>query len=400
MIEVKKQWKKAVAAALNNLIQGRDVQADPVRPEELIMETPPRPEMGDLAFPMFPFARILRGSPGEIAGSAARLLGRDEAVEGLGEALAAGPYLNVRLDIAGVGTQVFAALEEQGEGYGHTQTLNNTRIMVEFSCPNTNKPLHLGHLRNDSLGHAISQILKANGAEVRRVNLINDRGIHICKSMAAYRRFGGGRTPESEGIKGDHFVGDYYVRYNEWSREDATAEKQARKLLKDWEAGDPEAHKLWELMNSWALKGIRETYSRTDIAFEKIYYESETFSRGREEILKGVEAGVFHKNQDGSVQIDLEEINLDKKVLLRSDGTSLYLTQDIGTAIARHGDWPFERLIYVVGAEQKYHFQVLFHILDLLGFPWARRPPPPFLRHGQPTGGEDEIPGGKGGRRG
>lgn len=372
MIEVKEQWKIAVAATLNALIQERGADTPPVKPAGLVVETPPKPEMGDLAFPMFPFAKIFRSAPQEIARLAAAMLEKDDTVKGLGQVLIAGPYVNVRLDISGVAAQVLASLQEQGESYGYTSDLKDQKVMIEFSCPNTNKPLHLGHLRNDSLGYAVSHILEANGADVNRVNLINDRGIHICKSMLAYKTFGKGTTPESEGIKSDHFVGDYYVKYNAWSQEDKTAEGQARKMLQDWEAGEPEVHKLWKQMNSWAVGGIQQTYERTNIEFDKIYYESETFSQGREEVLKGVESGVFYKDEDGSVWIDLSEINLDKKVLLRSDGTSLYLTQDIGTAIARHGDWPFERLVYVVGSEQKYHFQVLFHILGLLGFEWAK----------------------------
>ena len=231
MIAVKTEWKTAAAAALNALIKEKGIKADSVKQEELIIEAPPKPEMGDLAFPMFPFAKILRIAPQEIARSVAQLMEENETVRGLGEVLTAGPYVNVRLDIAGIGAQVLAAVERQGERYGHTRAFKGSKVMIEFSCPNTNKPLHLGHLRNDALGYAVARILEANGAEVRRVNLINDRGIHICKSMAAYKLFGDGKTPKSEGIKGDHFVGHYYVKYNEWSREDETAEDRG--------SGDP-----------------------------------------------------------------------------------------------------------------------------------------------------------------
>ncbi|MGC9312392.1 MAG: arginine--tRNA ligase, partial [Sediminispirochaetaceae bacterium] len=286
-------------------------------------------------------------------------------------ARAVGPYINITLDISILAEEVIRMVGRDGESYGSTDSLAGSKVMIEFSCPNTNKPLHLGHLRNDSLGESVARILKANGAEVRKVNLINDRGIHICKSMLAYRQFGEGTTPESEGIKSDHFVGDYYVKYDAWSKEYPQAEAEARNMLQAWERGDEDVTSLWTTMNRWAIEGIQNTYDKTGVSFDQIYYESETFKRGREEVLKGLEKGIFYQEEDGSVWVDLSDIKLDKKVLLRSDGTSLYLTQDIGTAIARHRDWPFERLIYVVASEQKYHFKVLFHVLKKLGFDWA-----------------------------
>jgi arginyl-tRNA synthetase len=203
------------------------------------------------------------------------------------------------------------------------------------------------------------------------VNLINDRGIHICKSMLAYQKFGNGETPESSGQKGDHLVGDYYVRYNEWAKEDESAEEQAREMLRAWEAGDPDVVTLWKKMNSWVLDGVQQTYKATGVHFDALYFESETYTSGKEEILRGLSEGVFYKEDDGSVWADLESIGLDKKILLRSDGTSVYVTQDIGTVLARHADVPFDRMIYVVGSEQIYHFQVLFHLLRLLGYSWA-----------------------------
>jgi arginyl-tRNA synthetase len=218
---------------------------------------------------------------------------------------------------------------------------------------------------------SVSHLLEWQGAEVQRVNLINDRGIHICKSMAAYRKFGGSETPEQKGQKSDHFVGDYYVRYDKWSKTDAEAEKIARQMLREWEAGEPATTELWKLMNGWAIDGIEATYRRTGIRFDRVYHESETYLSGREQILKGLERGLFFKKDDGSVWVDLEEAGLDQKVLLRGDGTSLYVTQDIGTAIARQKDWPFDRMIYVVGAEQRYHFAVLFQVLSRLGYNWA-----------------------------
>jgi arginyl-tRNA synthetase len=244
--------------------------------------------------------------------------------------------------------------------------------MVEFSSPNTNKPLHLGHLRNDVLGESISRILKACGAKVRKVCIINDRGIHICKSMLAYKELGGGRTPESEGLKSDHFVGNWYVAYNTMAQGDADAEGRAQELLRKWEAGDPETVELWKRMNGWAIAGMKATYERTGISFDQYYFESQTYLKGKEEILKGLERGIFYTAEDGAVMVDLEAERLDKKVLLRSDGTSIYITQDIGLAVYRHRDWPFDELIYVVGSEQQYHFKVLFAILEKLGFTWAK----------------------------
>jgi arginyl-tRNA synthetase len=264
------------------------------------------------------------------------------------------------------------ALDETREP-GRPGTLEGSRIMVEFSSPNTNKPLHLGHLRNDILGESVSRILAACGAALRKVCIINDRGIHICKSMLAYRELGQGKTPESEGVKSDHFVGNWYVAYNDMVKTDKEAEGRAREMLRKWEAGDPETVELWKLMNGWTVEGMKATYERTGVSFDQYYFESQTYLRGREEILKGLERGIFYRAEDGSVWVDLEAEKLDKKVLLRKDGTSLYITQDIGTAIFRHEDWPFDGLIFVVGSEQQYHFKVLFTVLDKLGFGWAKK---------------------------
>ena len=261
--------------------------------------------------------------------------------------------------------------------------------MVEFSSPNTNKPLHLGHLRNDVLGESISRVLAACGAEVRKVCIINDRGIHICKSMLAYMEYCEGKTPESEGVKPDRFVGDCYVRFSQGLKEETSAlEEQgvakkeaeaeaplmirAHELLRQWEAGDSQTVELWKKMNAWAIDGWKETYRRTGVSFDKYYFESETYLLGKDEVLKGLEKGIFYREEDGSVQVDLSAEKLDKKVLLRKDGTSIYITQDLGTAINRHKDWPFDKLVYVVGSEQLYHFKVLFILLEKLGFKWAK----------------------------
>ena len=267
---------------------------------------------------------------------------------------------------------------------------NGEEIMVEYSSPNTNKPLHLGHLRNNFLGYSVAEIYKANGYKVHKVQIINDRGIHICKSMAAWKLFGNGETPQSSGIKGDHLVGKYYVVFDRKLKEQIAeltatgiSEEEAGKqaaimilavdLLRKWEQKDPETVELWRTMNSWVYEGFDATYARMGVDFEKLYYESDTYLLGKEEVFKGVERGVFFKKDDGSIWVDLTPDGLDQKVLLRSDGTSVYMTQDIGTAILRFRDFPkIVGQIYTVGNEQEYHFKVLFLILTKLGFEWAK----------------------------
>ena len=368
MTTMRDRWKTEIVQTLHAMALDKGLSNADVSEDMVALETPPRPDLGDLAVPLFPFAKLFRAAPAAVAAEAASRLGGSD----IGSCEAAGPYLNIRYSRSAVVREVLEAVMHEGDHFGRTDDLSAQRIMIEFSCPNTNKPLHLGHLRNDILGESLSRILAANGAEVRKVNLINDRGVHICKSMLAYQRFGNGVTPESEGVKSDHFVGAYYVRYNQWAKEDGDADGLAREMLQKWEAGDAEVMALWQQMNRWAIDGISETYRRTGISFDDIYYESKTYLSGRDEVLRGLEEGVFYREDDGSVWVDLEEINLDKKVLLRGDGTSLYLTQDIGTAIARHGDWPFHRLIYVVASEQRYHFAVLFHVLQKLGMEWGK----------------------------
>lgn len=362
-------WKATVSGAVVERYP-EAVSADVIA--ALVVETPPDTGKGDIAFPMFPLARILRSRPDQIARDVATAINSSPDLSGVpGRAEALGPYVNVFLDRPEVAASIINEALAHGAGYGDGTALAGRKVMVEFSCPNTNKPLHLGHLRNDALGESVTRLLRAAGASVRPVNLINDRGIHICKSMLAYQEFGAGSTPESEGRKSDHFVGDYYVRYARWEKEDPRAEDRARALLQAWEAGDDTVHELWLKMNRWAIQGIEETYRRTGIEFEQIYYESETYTAGREEVLKGLEQGAFYRDEKGTVWVDLTDIDLDRKVLLRADGTSLYLTQDIGTAIHRHRDWPFDQLVYVVASEQRYHFQVLFEVLRRLGYPWA-----------------------------
>ena len=264
-------------------------------------------------------------------------------------------------------------------------------IMIEYSSPNTNKPLHLGHLRNNFLGYSVAEIFKANGYTVHKVQIINDRGIHICKSMAAWKLFGNGETPKQSGMKGDHLVGKYYVVFDKTYKAQISelvgkgmAEEEAGRqapimlmavdMLQKWEQKDPETVALWHMMNSWVYDGFSTTYSRMGVDFEKLYYESETYLLGKDEVLRGVEKGVFFKKEDGSVWVDLVPDGLDQKVLLRADGTSVYMTQDIGTAILRFRDFPkIVGQVYTVGNEQEYHFKVLFLILEKLGYEWAQR---------------------------
>ena len=277
------------------------------------------------------------------------------------------------------------------ENYGFTPaTAQSQLVMIEYSSPNTNKPLHLGHVRNNLLGYSLAQIMKACGNKVVKTNIVNDRGIHICKSMLAWLKWGNGATPESTGKKGDHLIGDFYVLFDkhykaeikeiaaaqgiteEEAEKQSTLMQEARAMLKKWEQGDNEVRSLWEKMNSWVYAGFDESYKRMGVDFDKIYYESQTYLEGKEKVEEGLEKGVFYRKEDGSVWADLTADGLDHKILLRSDGTSVYITQDIGTAKLRYQDYPIDKMIYVVGNEQNYHFQVLSLLLDRLGFKWGK----------------------------
>ena len=278
----------------------------------------------------------------------------------------------------------------QTPDYGFTAATDDSQlVMIEYSSPNTNKPLHLGHVRNNLLGYSLSKIMEANGYKVVKTNIVNDRGIHICKSMLAWLKWGNGDTPESTGKKGDHLIGDFYVAFDKHYKAEIKelvekgmspeeAEKQApliqeaHDMLRRWEAGDPEVRALWEKMNNWVYAGFDETYRRMGVSFDKIYYESDTYLVGRDTVLEGLEKGLFYRKEDNSVWADLTPDGLDHKLLLRSDGTSVYMTQDIGTAQLRYKDYPIDRMIYVVGNEQNYHFQVLSLLLDKLGFKWGK----------------------------
>ena len=387
---IKNQWKDLVACEVKALAAEKGFTIEP----DIQVLTPPKPELGDVAFPMFAFAKAMRMAPPAIAAEVKSRLEKKSGVPS-GELLVAGPYLNLKIDTSALAGELYERVSAEGDEYGKNKSLSGRRIMIEFSCPNTNKPLHLGHMRNDSLGMSVSELLKANGAEVEKVNLINNRGVHICKSMWAYKTFGGDETPESTGEKGDHFVGRYYVRYAQYEKEYVAAALEAcgstdekvreevkarateeagrepQAMLRKWEDGDPETVALWEKMNKWTLDGLAESYRNMGISFDRYYYESNTYRLGKSEVMKGLESGVFYRESDGSVQVDLTDIGLDKKVLLRKDGTSIYITQDLGTAVSRHEDYPFDSLIYVVASEQQYHFKVLFRCLKLLGYSWA-----------------------------
>lgn len=392
MADAKIECRAVVAQALNEYMRSRQ-DAGAVDAEAVVTETPPKPEMGDVGMPMFPFAKQLRAAPPAIAAEVVKIIAADEALRAraaaVGTFLAVGSYVNVRLDKAAAAAGILARIQEEGERYGSlgadgTAHCAGRRVMVEFSSPNTNKPLHLGHLRNDALGESVSRILKKAGADVFKVNIINDRGVHICKSMLAYKLFHekNGDTPESLGMKGDHFVGQCYVEFDRHAKEHPEAQAQAEEMLVQWERGTDgdDLHKLWRMMNGWAIDGVKATYERTGVSFDRLYFESETYRKGREEILKGVEQGIFFRAADGSVRVDVTEATgkgkdgeNQEKVLLRKDGTSVYITQDIGTAIFRHEDWAFNQMVYVVASEQNYHFKVLFYILRKLGFGWAER---------------------------
>ena len=356
MLSQKDLFKSAVLNAVNQFKIENKIDCPEIDEKLVRVENPPRPEMGDLGSPMFPFAKMFRMAPPAIAASVAQSLKKsaenDASLASLGEFDAAGPYVNIKLNKAASASGILASIVSQGENYGSFDSagkkpLEGQRIMVEFSSPNTNKPLHLGHLRDDALGESVSRILKKAGAEVFKVDLINNRGIHICKSMLAYKLFHEAKneTPESLGMKGDHFVGQCYVEFDKYSKEHPEAVQQAEEMLVKWEQGDKEVRGLWQKMNSWTLDGLKETYKRTGIVFDKFYFESDTYLKGKDEILKGLEKGVFFKAPDGSVRIDVTDVvgkgkdeDSHEKVLLRKDGTSVYITQDIGTAISRHND--------------------------------------------------------------
>ena len=342
---------------------------------------------GDLTVVVFPLLKISRKAPEATATEIGEWLEKNlEAVEKFNVVKG---FLNITINSAfwlGLLHEIAADAD-----YGIRKADDNSDlVMVEYSSPNTNKPLHLGHVRNNLLGYSLSQILKANGHKVVKTNIVNDRGIHICKSMLAWKKWGEGATPESAGKKGDHLIGDFYVAFDKhykaelkeiMEKENVSEEEaekksplmaEAREMLRKWEAGDPEVRELWKMMNGWVYAGFDETYRRLGVDFDKIYYESDTYLEGKDLVLGGIEKGIMYRKEDGSVWADLTGDGLDHKLLLRADGTSVYMTQDIGTAKLRYQDFPIDKMIYVVGNEQNYHFQVLSLLLDKLGFKWGK----------------------------
>lgn len=341
---------------------------------------------GHLTLVTFPLLRISKKSPEQTGEEIGAYLKEQTSI--VADFNVIKGFLN--LTIAGAcWIQLLNELNEQPEYGIQAATKQSPLVMIEYSSPNTNKPLHLGHIRNNLLGYSLAEVMKANGYKVVKTNIVNDRGIHICKSMLAWKKWGEGVTPASSGKKGDHLVGEFYVlfdkRYKEElkaleaggltkdeAEEQSTLMAEAREMLRLWEAGDTEVVKLWETMNSWVYEGFDETYRKLGVDFDKIYYESQTYLEGKETVLEGLEKGVFYQRDDHSVWADLRNDGLDEKLLLRSDGTSVYMTQDIGTAKLRFKDYPIDKMVYVVGNEQNYHFQVLSILLDKLGFAFGK----------------------------
>ena len=368
------QVLEAVKACYGVELTEKDVQLQETRKEFA----------GDLTVVVFPFTRYSRKSPEETAKELGEYLKQNiEEVETynvikgfLNVVISSAYWIEVLNDVA------------KEDKYGYAKEPSGKTYMIEYSSPNTNKPLHLGHIRNNFLGWSVSEIQKANGHKVIMANLVNDRGIHICKSMIAWEKFANGATPESTGIKGDHFVGDYYVRFDkeykaqikelmaqgkteEEAKKEAPILLEAQEMLRKWEAGDEKVVSLWRTMNDWVLKGFDETYKMMGISFDKVYFESQTYKKGRDLVLKGLADGVLYRKDTGSVWADLTGDGLDHKLLLRDDGTSVYMTQDIGTAYDRFNEFNMDQEIYVVGNEQNYHFQVLSLVCKKLGFDWA-----------------------------
>jgi arginyl-tRNA synthetase len=341
---------------------------------------------GNLTLVVFPFAKAAHKSPEQTGQEIGEYLVQHcTAVEKFNVVKG---FLNLSVG-QGAWLQLLQAIE-QDENFGTKKANEDSPlVMIEYSSPNTNKPLHLGHVRNNLLGWSLAKIMEANGNRVVKTNIVNDRGIHICKSMLAWLKYGNGETPESSGKKGDHLIGDYYVAFDKHYREEvrqlvaqgmdeekakqeAPLIKEAHEMLVKWEQNDPEVRALWEKMNNWVYAGFDETYKKMGVSFDKIYYESQTYLKGKAKVEEGLAKGLFQRHEDGSVWADLTDEGLDQKLLLRSDGTSVYMTQDIGTAEMRFKDYPIDKMIYVVGNEQNYHFQVLSILLDRLGFAWGK----------------------------
>ena len=379
-MKIEQQIQQAAMAAVKALY-GQEV------PEKMVQLQKTRSEFeGSLTLVVFPFVKMARKSPeqtgqelGEYLVQNCDAISKFNVVKGfLNLSISDEAWLSLLADIDADAHYGEKAADE-----------NSPLVMIEYSSPNTNKPLHLGHVRNNLLGWSLAQIMAANGNKVVKTNIVNDRGIHICKSMLAWLKYGNGETPESSGKKGDHLIGDYYVAFDKHYREEikelvaqgmdeekakqeAPLIKEAHEMLVKWENNDPEVRALWEKMNNWVYAGFDETYKKMGVGFDKIYYESQTYLKGKAKVEEGLAKGLFERHEDNSVWADLTNEGLDQKLLLRSDGTSVYMTQDIGTAEMRFQDYPIDKMIYVVGNEQNYHFQVLSILLDRLGFKWGK----------------------------
>ena len=357
-------------------------------PEKMVQLQETRAEFeGQLTLVVFPFLKMSKKAPE----ATAQEIG-EKLVEKVPEVISKFNVIKGFLNLVINPAQWIELLEsiQQNPTFGFTPvTEQSPLVMIEYSSPNTNKPLHLGHVRNNLLGWALANVMQANGNKVVKTNIVNDRGIHICKSMLAWLKWGNGETPETSGKKGDHLIGDYYVAFDkhyreeikelvaqgmdeEQAKQEAPLIKEAHEMLVKWEQNDPEVRALWKKMNEWVYAGFDETYKALGVSFDKIYYESETYLEGKEKVEEGLQKGFFYRREDGSVWADLTKEGLDEKLLLRSDGTSVYMTQDIGTAKLRFQDYPIDKMIYVVGNEQNYHFQVLSILLDKLGFKWGK----------------------------
>ena len=379
-MKIEQQIIAAAQAAVKALYE-QDV------PEKMVQLQKTRSEFeGNLTLVVFPFVKMARKGPEQTGQEIGQYLvdncdaiSKFNVVKGfLNLSIADAAWLNLLADI------------DQDDNFGKKIADDKSPlVMIEYSSPNTNKPLHLGHVRNNLLGWSLAQIMEANGNKVVKTNIVNDRGIHICKSMLAWLKYGNGETPESSGKKGDHLIGDYYVAFDKHYREEikelmaqgmdeekakqeAPLIKEAHEMLVKWENNDPEVRALWEKMNNWVYAGFDETYKKMGVGFDKIYYESQTYLKGKAKVEEGLAKGLFERHEDNSVWADLTNEGLDQKLLLRSDGTSVYMTQDIGTAEMRFQDYPIDKMIYVVGNEQNYHFQVLSILLDRLGFKWGK----------------------------
>ena len=379
-MKIEEKIQSAVQVALKSLY-GAEVAESQIQIQQTRSEFE-----GQLTVVVFPFLRISKKGPeqtgqelGEYLAANCEAISKFNIVKGfLNLVISSQSWLKLLQDI------------NDDDQFGFTSTTEDSPlVMIEYSSPNTNKPLHLGHVRNNLLGSSLARIVAANGNKVVKTNIVNDRGIHICKSMLAWLKYGNGETPESSGKKGDHLIGDYYVAFDqhyrqevkelvaqgmdeEQAKQEAPLIKEAHEMLVKWEQNDPEVRALWRKMNEWVYAGFDETYKMMGVSFDKIYYESETYLEGKEKVMEGLDKGIFYRRDDGSVWADLTKEGLDEKLLLRSDGTSVYMTQDIGTAKLRFQDYPIDKMIYVVGNEQNYHFQVLSILLDKLGFKWGK----------------------------